>query len=349
MTTDQRPRVRLRDHGELLASLPHLLGFHPENSLVVVTLLGKGSRRVGACLRTDLVPSTHHRELAEQLVPPVRNQRAAAALLIVVGGAPAPPGDLPERELVTTVERVLGAVGTPVMHSVWTANTTTGAPWSCYHEPDCGGVLPDPRTTPTAAATALAGMVTFTSRAELAALLRPDDEAALIRRSVLMNAAHEAAELDRALAGSGAVHRDLVAVQQAVTAAARGRFPTEDDELVRLAVALSDPRVRDACLVPPDPEHVLPSEQLWLTLTRALPPPERAEPAALLAFAAYLRGDGALASVALDVAEQARPGYRLVELLRRAIAHGIPAHRMARVAADAAAEARAGIEQDGAW
>ena len=59
--------------------------------------------------------------------------------------------------------------------------------------------------------------------------------------------------------------------------------------LARVAVALGDPAVRDVCLgfaagrdPGVDPEH---ATRLWWQLTRALPAPEVAQPATLLAFA----------------------------------------------------------------
>jgi hypothetical protein len=51
------------------------------------------------------------------------------------------------------------------------------------------------------------------------------------------------------------------------------------------------------------------AEQLWLTLARELPEPERAEAATLVAVAAWMRGINALANVALDVAVTAQPGH----------------------------------------
>ncbi|MFC7613845.1 DUF4192 family protein [Actinokineospora soli] len=52
---------------------------------------------------------------------------------------------------------------------------------------------------------------------------------------------------------------------------------------------------------------------------RSLPQPDRAEPACFLAVSAYLRGNGSLARVALDVALQARPGHTLASLLTAAL------------------------------
>jgi hypothetical protein len=65
------------------------------------------------------------------------------------------------------------------------------------------------------------------------------------------------------------------------------------------------------------------AEQLWAALARETPDPEAAEPAALLAVSALLRGDGALANVALDRAERAWPGHRLTRLLRVAAEGGL--------------------------
>jgi hypothetical protein len=82
------------------------------------------------------------------------------------------------------------------------------------------------------------------------------------------------------------------------------------------------------------------AERLWLALVRATPAPERAEPAALLALTAYLRGDGALAGVALDAAQQACPHHSLSGLLRAALDGGLPPELLRGVARDAAAALR---------
>ena len=64
----------------------------------------------------------------------------------------------------------------------------------------------------------------------------------------------------------------------------------------------------------------------WLGLPAALhdasPDPEAAEPATLLAACALLRGDGALAGIVLDRAQQAWPGHRLSGRDDRGDPHG---------------------------
>src|SRR5262249_60782180 len=77
------------------------------------------------------------------------------------------------------------------------------------------------------------------------------------------------------------------------------------------------------------------AERLWLALVRAPPAPERAEPAALLALTAYLRGDGGLASVALEAALLACPHHSLSGLLRAALDGGMPPELLREIAMDA--------------
>ena len=62
------------------------------------------------------------------------------------------------------------------------------------------------------------------------------------------------------------------------------------------------------------------AEQLWTECTRRAPAPLDAAPATLLAVSAWLRGDGAMANVALDRALQSVPDYGLARLLREALA-----------------------------
>jgi hypothetical protein len=50
----------------------------------------------------------------------------------------------------------------------------------------------------------------------------------------------------------------------------------------------------------------------------------RAAPAALLGFAAWLCGDGALAWCAVDAAQECEPGYGLASLLTDALAAAVP-------------------------
>ena len=101
--------------------------------------------------------------------------------------------------------------------------------------------------------------------------------------------------------------------------------PTLSDyELVRLARALSQPRVKDECFALALSNKPEPAERLWTVMVRGLPAPERAEPAFLLAISSYLRGAGVLAALALEIVVESNPTHAMAFLLDRALQKGVP-------------------------
>lgn len=339
MSAPPATRIRLTDPGELIAAVPHLIGFHPRDSLVVIALDG---HRVGMTLRGDVVPPGQEELLAAQLVGPLLHQPLTAVVLLVVGGQPGWDGTPPQRPLVDTVDDVLAAEGIRVQHALWAASTSPGVPWSCYDELGCAGTVADPAASPMAAASVAAGSVTFASREELAGLLTPDPAPALARRARLIDAADADHPLSAATAARMAGR--LAALH---AAAGSGDLGLDDAAVAEVASALCDHRVRDACLSWSAGDGAAAAELLWLALVRATPEPVRAEPAALLGCTAYLRGDGALAGVALDVALAACPEHALAALLRVALDGGLPPDLLRTVARDAAAAAEAALGRDG--
>jgi hypothetical protein len=329
MSAPAAGRIRLSDPSELIAAVPHLLGFHPHDSVVLMALQGKS---LGLTLRADLVPADQARPLAEQLLRPILRQRPTGVALVVVGGDITLDGDPPHRALVDALDDVLTSAGLRVVHAAWTAETAGGAPWRCYDDPLCTGTVVDPATSPLAAATVAAGAVTFRSREAMAELLAAEDPAALQRRAALLDAADAEHPMSTKL-----VDRRLAQLKELHRAASTDDLMLSDRIVAEVASALCDHRVRDACLPWCTGTGAAAAERLWLALVRATPPPERAEPAALLALVAYLRGDGALASIALDTALQACPHHSLSSLLRAALDGGLPPDLLRGVAADAAA------------
>jgi hypothetical protein len=166
----------------------------------------------------------------------------------------------------------------------------------------------------------------------MAELVATEDPAALQRRAILLDAADAEHPMSARL-----VAQRLARLTELHRAAAVGSLALSDDIVAEVASALCDHRVRDACLPWCAGPGGTAAEQLWLALVRATPAPERAEPAALLALTAYLRGDGALAGVALDAALRACPHHSLSGLLRAALDAGLPPELLRSVAADAAA------------
>ena len=330
MATQPLNTVRLQNPDELIAAVPHLLGFHPIDSLVLVTLRGPGPTRVGMTLRVDLPRPGEEAAAVRQLVQPAAQEHVRAAMVVVVGGpettAPDPPT---AHQLVAQLRAELSDAGVPILHAAWAATTAHRAPWRCYDDPDCHGELPDPRDTELAAASVAIGAVTFANRAEMAAQLALDDEDTLARRAALLDQTVDIPEQNDPIAA-------YLTLREAVEEVRAGRVPRSDEQIVRLAAALAHNPVRDAALAWADGADADPAERLWRALTTATPLPERAEPATLLAFCAYLRGDGALAAVALELAEQAMPGHKLAGLLRLGLDRGLDPSRLSVLANNAA-------------
>jgi hypothetical protein len=329
MSAPPADRIRLSNPAELIAAVPHLLGFHPQDSVVLIALHDK---RIGLTLRADLVPTEDASLLAEQMLLPMARQQPTGVALVVIGSELSAEGDPPYRALVDVLDDVFSGAGLRVVHAAWAAATAGGAPWRCYDDPLCAGTVADPATTPLAAATVAAGAVTFGNREQLAALLTQDDPVALQRRGVLLqhlDADHPMSTTLRA--------RRYARLEELYRQAAAGEVKLSDRTVAEIASALGDHRVRDACLPWCTGPGAVAAERLWLALVRATPAPQRAEPAALLALVAYLRGDGALAGLALEAALQACPDHSLSGLLRAALDGGLAPDVLRTVTLDAAA------------
>jgi len=97
----------------------------------------------------------------------------------------------------------------------------------------------------------------------------------------------------------------------------------EKRELVsRLTVLLLHTPIRDHAwsITDASAHHIA----LWSDLTRRARPDLVPAPACLLAFAAWRAGEGTLATLALNRALAADPGYRMAQLLYQMVQAGLP-------------------------
>lgn len=329
------PPPRLHDPGDLIAAIPYLVGFHPVESLVLLVVQDGD---IAMTLRIDLPPPGVAHRVGDQLTAPLArcgSDRSATAVVVVIGGGSGdPPEGLPYDALVDEVDDALHAAGVPLVLAVWTRATAKGEAWFDYHDVGTSGTVPDPTSTAFAAASAAEGQVTYASREAMAELLVPDPPDVLARRATLLN--RLAVEAPPPLLDGTVPVRCQQLIHAEVVRAGSRKRPLTDEEVADLAHALSDPWVRDSALGYCVGEHAQSAEALWTELTRACPAPERAEPASLLAFSAYIKGQGTLASLALDRAEQAYPGHRLTDLLRAALDTGLPPDELRQLAERAA-------------
>jgi hypothetical protein len=322
-----RVDVRISEPGEIAAALPQLLGFRPRESVVLVSLAGRSGRRVGLTVRADIPPAGDAAAAAPVLARSVRTGRPSAVLVAVVSEV-ASPSDLPHRPLVGEVVRALDSVAVPVPEIL----LVRGGRWWSYDcpnpccDPAAGTPLPAGVTQLEAAAVA-AGTVVERDREALGARLAGPGRAA--REGMADVCARVAADCTAAVAETGwdgFAAASWVAVTDALRRCRPGppAGPLSDEEIARVVCGLRDAEVRDRALELALGADAPAAEQLWTECTRRAPAPLDAAPATLLAVSAWLRGDGAMANVALGRALDAEPGYGLAMLLSEALAACLP-------------------------
>lgn len=330
-------RVRLTAPSEIAAAIPHLLGFRPHESVVVVSLTGPGGRRVGLTIRADLPPPEHAAALAAALTRSIGTDRPSAVLLAVVseeGDVHGPGGaDVPHRALIHELTVALAAAEVPVRDALL---VRAGRWWSydCPHhccEPGAGAPLPT-EVTELEVASVATGVVVARDRGELAARIARvagESAAAMERTSDRVGDRYCRARLaDEAKTA----HRSWTEIQRVLghcrPGPAAAPVALADRDIARVVWGLSDVRVRDRALGLALGPDAAAAEILWTECTRRSPAPLDAAPATLLAVSAWLRGDGAMANVALDRALDSRPTYSLARLLSEALAGCLPPEQL---------------------
>jgi hypothetical protein len=327
-TTGLRCRVRVGSADGILAVVPHLLGFHPNNSLVMLGIGGPHAR-IRLAFRYDLPVSPEDglaTEIAEHAATVLRRQHLTMAIAVGYG-------------LGETVTPVVGVVAT-VLREAGIAvqdilRVDGGRYWSYLcSDPDCcppDGVPFDSAGHPASTALAAAGLTVRADRAALAGTIAPVAEAAQSMREAIDRARRKAGQLiDLEVVAAGGDPLLPIAdagrrsVKQAIALYRRGDEVADHDELAWLGFALGDLRVRDDAWARMDPQFNEAHQRLWIDLVRHLPPDFVAPPAALLAFTAWQAGDGALASIAIERALQADPAYSMALLVADALHAGLP-------------------------
>jgi hypothetical protein len=324
--------VRAGSPAALLRLVPHLLGFMPEASLIVIGVAPPRDR-IRVTLRYDL-PDPPAADLAAEIVAHALGvlsaQRLTAAVAIGYGPEP----------LVSPVARELREAawqaGIDVREFLRVADDHY---WSyvCGNEKCCPaeGVPFDATAADPAEAEALAavGDRVLAGRAAVAARVAPlGGLAGESMRQATRRAEQHIAQLLAKVRRSGRLgaarhmiaSEGLAAVGVMITRYREGGRFTSDDEIARITVALRDLRVRDDAWARMDPGHSAAHQRLWTDVVRRAQPGYVSAPAALLAFVAWQSGDGALANVALDRALADDPRYSMALLLRQVITAGAP-------------------------
>lgn len=293
-------RLSVRSPDDLLAALPHLLGFKPSESLIFVPM-GPGLHV--ARVDTPTTPDTLDQVWHSIRGPFKRYTHPGASLGIVCVSADLASARTASQEL----GHRLTSIGIATRLRVWADDEG----W-CDLDTGANGLQTQGARERIAAEMVLAGRAQpALSRESLAAALVGD------RKPVIQ-----------------LLPKALVAAERAATAAQSQwalnrlrQFEADgirlsDNDATRLLVSVDTIDVRDRLWNTMSrataPAHVA----LWTDMTRRAPDEVRAAPASLLGFASWLNGDGAMAWSALDQVPQHKP-YPLAELVAAAVQGGI--------------------------
>lgn len=327
--TRYQPDFQLNHPGALIAALPAVLGFVPENSLVLVSLESGADRHaggLGSVMRVDLGEGLAERvgQLAE--VAAGAEPEAAIAVIVDAEGAQCPGCNEEHRQLCGALREALAEHGILLWAAHVVDRVALGGRWHCADGCGAGGKVDDPSASPLAAAAVLDGRRLYPRRADLEAVVTVDDRARSAKLAVAIERRAARREASIRTDPAGCARSD---VKAAMAAAARvaGGLPLRDAELAQLGCALSDVQVRDTLYALAVGENADEAESLWAALSRTLPQPWRVEALVMLAFSAYARGDGPLAGVSLEAALRCNPDHRMAGMLDTALQSGIrPEH-----------------------
>lgn len=308
--------MRVRTPGDIVASLPALLGYHARDSIVLM-LLGGHPSQVRLTMRLDMPQGcdvTVWSAVSRAFLPGVRNADADEAVLVMLDSDEQSADALAEvlsadlDDYGVDIRDVL-VVGEGRYRSILCSDVACCPPEG----------TPVPSTGAATAAAVATGQVIAASRDELRAEIappQPEDGQRAATVFALMLSTASLGSLDDC-ATDFAEYLD-----EACLAAIEGSLSL--DQAVRLACLVRVGDFRDQAylhLVQADIGH---HRAMWGSVCRQLPREHTVVPHVMFALAAYLQGEGALATVALEVAEEVDAEHASVRLLSDVIAAGIP-------------------------
>jgi len=301
-------RVRLDDLTDLASAVPHMLGFYPSDSLVVVALRGP-RERLSFTMRLDLPELDDHADVAHMTAMRMEHAHADAVMLFVYTDATDREQGLPQQELVHAVG---DALTVPLREALLIDD---GRVWSylCADERCCPSagrpMRPDsPGALALAAAHALHGNVVLPDRDALVATTVAVGGVA----AASMRQAIERVDIDE-LNGRG----DLL--DELCERISDSSDALSHDDAAALVLRLHDVAFRDQ-LISRLAARDDTLERLVADVARLAQPPYDAPVAAVLAMSAYLRGDGVVAGAAAERALDTDPSYSLARLVLDSLA-----------------------------
>ena len=300
MTTHQASQTGLvaRCPEDLIAFVPVAIGFVPETSVVMLTF-GASSRTFHA--RVDLPDDPGDvDELVESLLAPARHHRIGQVVFVLYDDDTPVADEAAWSLLEAFTDAGLTVIDVLRVHDGRWFAMAPGRPPAAYL-----GVRFDRGTHPFAAQAVFDGRVTHPSRAALQASLDGDP------RSM--------AETEAALSGAGQL--DARSVRRLVERHTAARTRCTPGELAALGAALVEAECRDAAWSDLDRGRASAHVDFWSDAVRRLPRVLVPGAASVLALAAWLSGDGALAWCAVDRCREVVPDHSLARLVADLLEH----------------------------
>ncbi|MEU9564700.1 DUF4192 domain-containing protein [Streptomyces sp. NPDC048161] len=352
-------QITLRGPAELADALPYLMGFHPNDSVIMVALHG-GRGRFGGRLRLGIPQSPQEwapvaEQLAECLIKGSerRGERPDAIVIFLcqdpVEGESGSQLMERLRPLAQRLRRACGALDVPVLEALCISD---GRYWSyCCPDARCcpaeGNQLAMPGTSVMAAAAAYAGIQVRGSLREMETRLAPLKTSAAAGQQHALDSA--GAELMPRLldeAGREEVARETLdlarrlmkRLREAPVAAPSACDINDDrlighDEAAAVILGLQDRETRDRAAEWMEGEEADSALRLWRALSRRCVAPyeeHAAAPLTLAGWVSWSMGDEPSARVALGLALRMDPAYTFAQLLHEACNQGLDPETLRR-------------------
>ncbi|WP_240439777.1 DUF4192 domain-containing protein, partial [Streptomyces europaeiscabiei] len=348
-------QVTLRTPAELADALPYLLGYRPEDSIVLVALHDRdvrgrfgGRARLGIPAQKDDWPSVAQ-QLAHGLVTGSERRGAKPESMVAFLCQDPTSGESPRdvmerlRPLAQLLRKACGSMDVPVVEALCISD---GRFWSyCCPGNGCcaaeGEPMGLPGTSVLAAAATYAGLQIRGTLKEMRARLLPWETAAALQQEAALDSA-QSALIPRILDeySRAEVAEETLAVAQRIigsladTPTLSGTLDADlhDDELVghvdaaTLILGLQDRATRDRAAEWMEGDEAGPALRLWRALARRCVGPygeHAAAPLTLVGWVAWSSGDELEAREALAMALAADPDYLFARLLHQACNEGL--------------------------
>ncbi|WP_329259067.1 DUF4192 domain-containing protein [Streptomyces sp. NBC_01478] len=348
-------QVTLRTPAELADALPYLLGYRPEDSIVLVALHDRGGRgRFGGRARLGIPAGADDwasvaRQLAHGLVTGSERRGTRPEQMIAYVCQEPAPGESGRqvmerlRPLVQKLRTECGRLDVTVIEALCISD---GRFWSycCPIEGCCpvdGSPMGLPGTSVLAAAATYAGLQVRGTLRELRTRLLPWETAAALQQEVALDAAgmalvprilDEASRADVAQETLDLAQRIMrrFAAAPLVSGALHSDFRDDallaHDEAATLILGLQDRTTRDRAAEWMEGDDAVPALRLWRALARRCVGPygeHAAAPLTLAGWVAWSTGDDLEAREALAMALGADPDYLFARLLHQACNEGL--------------------------